>query len=323
MKNPLRLFPSVLAASMIFSSCAYDPYYSSAGGSYNSGYSGGYGDGYGYGGSNFSTSFFVSTGDPRWGYDPYCYSYYDYHSRRYYDPYLHGYYPVGYRPPVVVGVPHPYGWRPGRGYCPPPSRVRDVTVVNYRNRVDAYRGSSYDWARQVRQRPVTERRPAVPDRSYQGGRTQEFRPGQQSQRQDAGRPYTDFRPGGTSRDIIRQSDRSRGLGAEPDRRANRQSQSARPPANYNTPVTRPAPTQTGRRESTRTRAVESRSPQASRQGAAPQERRAAPARQPQAAPRQASPEPRSRRQEASPGRREEARPDRSGGRGAIRSLGQG
>jgi len=137
-----------------FSSCAYDPYYSSAGGYYGSGY----GDGYGYGSSNFSTSFFVSTGDPRWGYDPYCHSYYDYRTRRYYDPYLYGYYPVGYRPVIVVGAPHPHGWRPGRGYCPPPSRVRNVTVKNYRHRETAYRNSNYSWAKQVRVRPNSQTR---------------------------------------------------------------------------------------------------------------------------------------------------------------------
>jgi hypothetical protein len=136
------------AISLVSSSCTYDPYYSSAGGYY------GYGDGYGYGGSNFSTSFFVTTDDPRWGYDPYTYCYYDYRSRRYYDPYLYGYYPVGYRPYAVYGVPHPHDWRPGHGHCPPPRTVRNVTVVNYRDRESAYRNSNYSWARQVKHRPV-------------------------------------------------------------------------------------------------------------------------------------------------------------------------
>lgn len=153
---PRHRMAAVIAAVIAFgfSSCAYDPYYSSAGGYYGSGY----GDGYGYGSSNFSTSFFVTTGDPRWGYDPYCHSYYDYRSRRYYDPYLYGYYPVGYRPAIVVGAPHPHGWRPGRGYCPPPSRVRNVTVTNYRNREAAYRNSNYSWAKQVRVRPDSQTR---------------------------------------------------------------------------------------------------------------------------------------------------------------------
>lgn len=146
------------AAAFAFSSCTYDPYYSSVGGSYSSGYSSGYGEGYGYGGSNFSTSLFVTTGDPRWGYDPNCYSYYDYHTHRYYDPYLYGYYPVGYRPVVVYGTPHPYGWRPGGGYCPPPRTVRNVTVVNYRNRESAYRNSNYSWAKKVHSPPSTHHR---------------------------------------------------------------------------------------------------------------------------------------------------------------------
>ncbi len=147
---------AAIASSIAFSSCAYDPAYTSVGGSYSSGY----GDGYGYGGSNFNTSLFVSTGNPRWGYDPYCYSYYDYHRRCYYDPYLNGYYPVGYRPVAVVGCPHPHGWRPGSGYCPPPRYVSSVTVVNYRNRETLYRNSNYDWAKQVRQRPIGGKYPS-------------------------------------------------------------------------------------------------------------------------------------------------------------------
>jgi hypothetical protein len=148
------------AAALAFTSCAYDPSYTSVGASYSSGYGAGYGygDGYGYGNSNFSTSLFVSTGNPQWGYDPYCYSYYDYRRRCYYDPYLYGYYPVGYRPPVIIGCPHPYGWRPGRGYCPPPHHVRNVTVVNYRNRESSYRNSNYGWAKQIRQQPLSHGR---------------------------------------------------------------------------------------------------------------------------------------------------------------------
>lgn len=153
------------AAAFAFTSCTYDPYYSSVGASYDSGYGSNYGPGYGYGGSGFSTSLFVSTGDPRWGYDPYCYSYYDYRSRRYYDPYLHGYYPIGYRPPIVIGVPHPYGWRPGHGYCPPPRTVRNVTVVNYRDRESAYRRSNYSWRENVRIRPDSRDRTRYQDRN--------------------------------------------------------------------------------------------------------------------------------------------------------------
>jgi hypothetical protein len=152
-----NLFPNSLlacgaAATMLLASCAYDPYYGSTSYSYSSGgyASGGYGHGYGYGGSSFTTSFLISTGDPRWGYCPYTYSYYDYTRRAYYDPYLYGYYPVGYRPPVLVGVPHPHGWRQGRP-MPPPTRVRTVTLTNYQNRESAYRQSQHSWAPRVRE----------------------------------------------------------------------------------------------------------------------------------------------------------------------------
>lgn len=144
-------------------SCTDDAYYS-LGGTYSNGYGGGYGSGYGYGSSNFSTSYFVATGDPRWGYDPYCYSYYDYTRHCYYDPYLYGYYPRGYRPQVVVGVPHPYGYR--NTYCPPPRRIVSDTLANYNNRESAYRNSNYSWARQVRQQPQTQ------SRGNYGGRPQ-------------------------------------------------------------------------------------------------------------------------------------------------------
>lgn len=142
------------AAALIFSSCTYDPAYSSSSSGGNS-----YGQGYGYGGSSFNTSLFVRTGNPRWGYDPSCYSYYDYSSRRYYDPYLSGYYPIGYRPQAVYGVPHPYGWNSSRGYCPPPRRVSNVTVVNYRDRESSYRNSDYSWARGVRGQAQAQSRP--------------------------------------------------------------------------------------------------------------------------------------------------------------------
>lgn len=123
------------------SSCAYDSYSSS---SY-----GGYGDGYGYGSSSFSTSFFVSTGNPRWGYDPYAGCYFDHSRRAYYDPFLNGYYPVGYRPRYVSGAPHPHGWRRGKGYLPPPNGVRSYNLTNYRDRASRYRGLGRDWSRNV------------------------------------------------------------------------------------------------------------------------------------------------------------------------------
>jgi hypothetical protein len=143
------------AASVLLSSCVYDPAYTST--TVSTTY--GTGHGYGYGGSSFNSSLLISTGDSRWGYDPTCYSYYDYNRRAYYDPYLYGYYPVGYRPPVVYGVPHPHGWRPGSRYISPPSRVTNITVVNYSNRESAYRGTNYGWAKQVRQAPVSSARP--------------------------------------------------------------------------------------------------------------------------------------------------------------------
>ncbi len=130
-------------AALAISSCAYDPYY--AGGSYSTGY----GDGYGYGNSSFSTSVFVGTGSPRWGYDPYAGAYYDYTRRAYYDPYLYGYYPVGYRPRYVSGAPHPGGWSRGSSYCPPPSRVRSYNLTNYHNRTERYQGLGRDWSRNV------------------------------------------------------------------------------------------------------------------------------------------------------------------------------
>lgn len=155
------------------SSCAYDPYYSS---SY-----GGYGDGYGYGNSSFSTSFFVSTGSSRWGYDPYAGCYYDYTRRAYYDPYLSGYYPVGYRPRYVSGSPHPHGWRRGSNYCPPPSSVRTYNLTNYRNRTDRYRNLGRDWSRNVRD--VSHRDP---------------RPQFNNARDQRSSPFNGFRGGGSS-----------------------------------------------------------------------------------------------------------------------------
>lgn len=159
MKKKLRLLCGAAVGALAFSaltSCYYDPNYGST--SVGASYSSGYGQGYGYGGSNFSTSLFVSTGNAQWGYDPYCYSYYDYHRRAYYDPYLNGYYPIGYRPPVVYGVPHPYGWHSGGGYIRPPVHVSNVTINNYQNRAERYRGTNYGWAKQVRQQPASKGR---------------------------------------------------------------------------------------------------------------------------------------------------------------------
>jgi hypothetical protein len=319
-----------IAASLAFSSCAYDPYYSSAGGYYNSGssYGDGYGDGYGYGGSNFSTSFFISTGDPRWGYDPYSYCYYDYRSRRYYDPYLYGYYPMGYRPYAVYGVPHPYGWRQGGGHCPPPRTVRDVTVANYRHRDSAYRNSNYSWAKQVRQRPYgggqriegqhadrgTYSRPGSGSRQSSGRQTY-YRP------DEGARQSTDFTNSDrtTSRSrVFPQSDsrtqnydRSRSRrGEDTGSRSSREHNSGRP-SGYNTPVIRqpsqqPESVMTGSRPEGRPSGVKShsrQSPERSLRG------------------RGDSPQPDSRRESGSKRQREGA-PSKEDSK-ALRSLGDG
>ena len=228
MKKNLRYLAVAAVGAVVafgFSSCAYDPYYSSVGGSYSSG---GYGDGYGYGGSSFSTSIFVGTGDPRWGYDPYCYSYYDYRTRRYYDPYLNGYYPIGYRPPVVYGVPHPHGWRPGRGYIRPPGRIYGGTVANYRNRESAYRNTNYGWARQVRQGPVG------------AGRVQGQRPAQSSYQRNNppdSRPNTGSRPASNTRQG--QTRTQSGQAVRESSRPDARQQSGRVPSRYNSPVASP------------------------------------------------------------------------------------
>lgn len=148
MTNKILTLAGAAAITLGLGACAYDPYYS---GNTRSAVSVSYGYGHGYGGSSFSTSFFWSTGDPRWGYDPYVRAYYDFNRRAYYDPYLYGYYPVGYRPPILVGVPHPSGYR--QGWCPPPRRVTNVTVTNYRNRQSAYRSTDHRWAQNVRYDP--------------------------------------------------------------------------------------------------------------------------------------------------------------------------
>jgi hypothetical protein len=147
MKTNRRVLWGMLAgvAALAVSSCAYDPYYE--GSSYSTA---SYGYGHGYGGSGFSTSVFISTGDPRWGYDPYAGAYFDYTRRAYYDPYLYGYYPIGYRPRYVYGAPHPHGWRQGRAYIAPPSRIHTTTLSNYHHREHRYRDLGHDWSRNVR-----------------------------------------------------------------------------------------------------------------------------------------------------------------------------
>ncbi|MFZ9938380.1 MAG: hypothetical protein ACO3JG_15180, partial [Luteolibacter sp.] len=220
MKKILLQYPALMGivAAIGFSSCAYDPYYSTFSGSYSSGY----GHGYSHGGGTVSTSLFVSTGDERWGYDPRNYCYYDYRSRRYYDPYLYGYYPVGYRPPVLVGVPHPHGWRPGSKYCPPPKVVRNVTVVNYRDRASAYCKSNHSWARNVRIDNDS--------RGYDA-----HRGAQDSYRRDPG-PVRDAKPGWLNPGSRRDYDRAEQPLFSPGGRS--ASLEARPPSSYQSPVTR-------------------------------------------------------------------------------------
>lgn len=243
MKKNLRLLVMAavgLVAAVAFSSCTYDPYYTSVGGSYSTGY----GDGYGYGGSSFSTSVFVGTGNPRWGYDPYCYSYYDYNRRAYYDPYLNGYYPVGYRPQVVYGVSHPYGWSPGRGYLRPPSRVNNVTIVNYRDRESAYRRSGYVTSgRSYNQRPVQGGYSGgnYPSRPVPGGSNVGSYPSRQTQRGYNGaafpssparvNPYSRQNP--ETRPSVQPYQQGSGSGRS---RTNGTQQTPRYPSRYNTPV---------------------------------------------------------------------------------------
>ncbi len=329
-----------IAASLAFSSCTYDPYYSSAGGAYSSGY----GDGYGYGGSNFSTSLFVSTGDPRWGYDPYSYSYYDYRSRRYYDPYLYGYYPIGYRPPIVYGVPHPYGWRHGSGYCPPPRTVRNVTVVNYRDREKAYRNTNHSWANQVRQKPYGEPR--------NDGRRDENRTGSHSYNRTSSDRDAYTRPEGSSRESWNRRDSNRAItdprqssrtdprfqntqryGRSEDSRADNQRQ-GRLPSGYNSPVTRQPSIQpeytnrSSRNEASRfgrsqneNRQPVSRPeypPHSSRsEGRPPQ------SQEPDVRSHEVSPPPNIQHQEQQPQADPTPNPERGEGRRGLRSLGEG
>ena len=341
-----------IAASLAFSSCTYDPYYTSVGGSYSSGY----GYDYGYGGSGFSSSIFVSTGDPRWGYDPYSYCYYDYHSRRYYDPYLYGYYPIGYRPPVVYGVPHPYGWRPGGGYCPPPRTVRNVTVVNYRDRERAYRSSNHSWAKQVRQKSYSDRhgdRERYDSRSTSGystrGGSPDFNPRSSGgrgaiTRTQEGSPQSSWNRGSNNRTLTepreswRNDNRSQNTrrytrGAE--NRAETNPPQGRLPSGYNTPVTRPPEirSESANRESRGgtsrfgSRPFEPRQPEA-RPESSPRssrgEGRSQPSQHPSFRTRGSSPQPNIQRPAPQPQADPTPRPERGESRrSGIRSLGEG
>ena len=225
MKTNLRYLAGAAVGAVVamgFTSCAYDPNYSSVG--VGGSYSTGYGNGYGYGGSGFSSSVFIGTGDPDWGYDPTCYSYYHYGSRRYYDPYSYGYYPIGYRPPIVYGVPHPYGWRPGGGYIRPPVRVSNRILSDYQDRESRYRNSSYGWAKQVRQQPSGTRREV--DRKDQRYSDQRSSPAPTS------RSREEYRSSGSSRESQTRYQENRSSSRSGVRSQNR----GGIPSRYNTPT---------------------------------------------------------------------------------------
>ncbi len=315
-----------LVAAVAFSSCAYDPYYSSVGGSYSSSYDGGYGyggygdsygyggygDGYGYGGSSFSTTIFVGTGDPRWGYDPYTYCYYDYNRRAYYDPYLYGYYPVGYRPPVVIGVPHPHGWSRGHSRIAPPSRIRNSRLEDYNDRAGAYRNSRHSWARQVRSQ-------TNPDYGPVRGGTDRSR-GSYQDRGRASQPVRDqdrFAPQRSSRPSTRS-----GFPSPTERSRDAEIRGSRLPSGYNTPAVQrstirptpqPSPSRVLRQAPQRPQTRESARPEIRQ--SRPETRRTTPP-----ASRQAPSPPEIQR---SPGRgAESSRGENRGGR-TIRGLGEG
>jgi hypothetical protein len=166
---------AVLLTATSLTSCYYDPYFTSVGATYGGSYSSS--SGYYGGGSGYSSSVYISTGNPEWGYDPYTYSYYNHYRRAYYDPYLNGFYPVGYRPPVFAGCVHPHGWRPGSSYCPPPRRVSNITIVNYRNRESSYRSAGYIQQNHREQYTTQQARPQTKPSFFQRPE-QEVRPQQ-------------------------------------------------------------------------------------------------------------------------------------------------
>ncbi|MFU8892935.1 MAG: hypothetical protein ACNA8L_04840 [Luteolibacter sp.] len=194
MKHKLLVFTGIAVTAFGLGSCGYGPIHD-GGGYSRSSVAVGYGYGHGYGGNSFSTSFFWSTGDPRWGYDPYARCYYDHHRRAYYDPYLYGYYPIGYRPPILVGVPHPYGYR--QGWCPPPRRITNITVVNYRHRESAYRNTNHTWSKNVRY-----------DSKHRTSNS-DFRSSERIESSDGSRTRNGFRSRDEGR--VRDSDRTRDI----------------------------------------------------------------------------------------------------------------
>ncbi|MCH7226986.1 hypothetical protein [Haloferula sp. A504] len=134
MRNAFRILLAVGCLGLA-TSCYY--------GAYDYGYSSSYGF------SNGGSTSFIYTNSDRWLYDSTIRCYYDRTRHCYYDPWVGGYYPRGYCPPVVVGVPHPYGWN-GRGKCPPPRNVHSGYINRHSDRLGHLRSSNYDWARNVR-----------------------------------------------------------------------------------------------------------------------------------------------------------------------------
>lgn len=134
MRNALRILLALGCLGMA-TSCYY--------GAYDYGYS----DSYGF--SNGGSTSFVYTSSDRWLYDSTVRCYYDRTRHCYYDPWVGGYYPRNYCPPVVVGVPHPYGWN-GRGKCPQPRNVHSGYINRHHDRLGHLRSTNHHWASNVR-----------------------------------------------------------------------------------------------------------------------------------------------------------------------------
>ncbi len=218
-------------AALTLVSCAYDPYYSTVGYS-----TGSYGGGY----RRIDTSVFISTGNSRWGYDPYRSCYYDYQRRCYYDPFLSGYYPVNYCPPRLPGSPHPYGWRPGSGVCPSPRNIGTAYLPNYQNRLDSFQSGNAGRNPGYRSWNDSSPQPGF----SRGGNGQSFQqnpfsPGFSPNRQTEGRGFNDFRQ---NQQPYRQESQpgQSGLGNRPSEGQSPQrpsfEQSGRPMTRYQTPI---------------------------------------------------------------------------------------
>lgn len=142
--NHARLLRGTAAAAFVAltASCYYSPY-----------------DTVGYSSSvGFATggTTFIHTSSNRWLYDPTVRCYFDNHRRCFYDPWIGGYYPVGYCPPPIRHVPHPYGWS-GRGYCPPPTRIHNRCIDGYHDRVGLLRSRNLAWAASAQEDALRDR----------------------------------------------------------------------------------------------------------------------------------------------------------------------